>query len=218
MADKLDNTVTPILKYIEEGFFLKFRQVFGFDLFFTESANRKEVMSKDRKQRSYPYCFASIDTFAVNKETYSPKTLHRQGLVSRATSDRRETYKLSLIPTKITYSLSIYFDSRESLLNFSTTWIATSVLKDLNFSILYGTSDITININLADSLSVPKPDVGIAEAKEFELVTTLDVFGYTNQGLQKVQAATSVEIEGIAGDPSIDGHNGQKIFLFRSKQ
>jgi hypothetical protein len=212
---------SDISSYTEQGLASKFQMVFGFPLLYVDTANRKENLAKRRSEESYPFCFASIDSFSVNRASYNAKSLLRQGLKSQSTDDRVNNYTLNLIPMKTVYSLSLLFQSREEVTSFAKQWLRASIAKSLNFSLTYGVSDIDIHCSLAENLSMPKPEIGIAETREFELITQVEVDGYSNSELKKEQAATSLETEGVLkslGETQLEAlahRPDSQIFLFK---
>lgn len=217
------NLASDISSYIEQGLASKFEMIFDFPMLYVESANRKEVLSKRRAEESYPFCFASLDNFSINRQSYNAKALLRLGLKSQSTDDRVNTYSLNLTPVKTVYSLAILFQTRDEVKRFANNWLMASISKSLNFSITYGVGEIDIHCLLSENLSMPKPEIGIAETREFELLTQIEVDGYANRELRKEQAATSVDTEGVLKDlaqsqlDALSARPDSQVFLFKSR-
>jgi hypothetical protein len=218
----LKNNTDTLTSYIETGLSQKFKMIFGFPLLFVESPNRKEVAAKSRQEQQYPFGFASVSTIAVNRSSYNAKSLLRRGLKSQSNTDYTNTYSLNLIPTKTVYSVACLFQSRQEVQRFANQWLIASIAKSLNFSITYAVADIDIHCMLTDSLSMPKPDIGIADTREFELTAEIEVDGYANTDLKLEQAATSVEVEGVIKDlgqthlEALQLRPDSQVFLFKN--
>ncbi len=217
----LKNNTKTLSSYIEQGLSQKFRQIFGFPLLFVETPNRKEVADKRQQEQQYPFGFASLSTISVNRQSYNAKSLLRLGLKSQANDDYTNTYSLNLVPIKTVYSISCLFQSRQEVQDFANLWLISSIAKKLNFSITYAVADIDIHCMLTDTLSMPKPDIGIADVKEFELTAEIEVDGYANRDLKLEQAATSVEVEGVIKDlgqtqlEALSLRPDSQVFLFK---
>lgn len=221
----MDNKIKPIEDFVHHGLAQRFTTVFGTPLIFSVSTNKKQDAAKRfNGNPKYPLAFASVQSFEITENQYSQITLMRQGVKAQQSADRMLTYKLKPLPVTTTFLITLLCQDLQTATDFAKKWLMAAVRGDLKYSITYGTVDADIHVDLDRNVQIPsRPDNETTTVNELEVTATLRVNGYMSDGIEPVQAAISVDVDGVLLDkPDYDALKqgdrvGVEIFSFRKE-
>lgn len=221
----MDNKIKPIEDFIHQGLAQKFTSVFDAPLIFSVSNNKKQDAAKRfNGNPTYPLAFASVQSFEVTENQYSQPTLLRQGLKAQQSADRMLTYKLTALPVTTTFLITFLCQDLQTAINFAKKWLIAAVRGDMKYSITYGVVDADVHVDLDRNVQIPsRPDNEMTTVNEFEVTATLRVMGYMSEAIKPVQAAVTVDVDGVLVDREAyealkqGDREGVQIFTFRKE-
>lgn len=198
----IDNSISPVEDFIKQGLAERFKQTFGTPLTYTTSTNKKAIRAKQlQSQSGYPMAFATLKSFAIDETRYSFKTLFTRGVSSQANTDSRLTYKVKPLPAILVYEITFIDNDSQSLANIAKSWLFAVATGSLKFSIMYGTVDMSIAIDLDREINFTDKKNELTETDEYEATATLRVFGFISPNtIQTQQAIVEVQLENVVGD------------------
>lgn len=199
-----NNSRTSIENLIVAGLGQRYKQVFNIPLLVTNAVNKKQAfvaLQKNNTDLKLPFAVASYSEHSITEQgSYAASPLLRRGLHGSATNDNVQTYRLGLLPVTTSFQLTVLVASLEEANLFAKRWLMSAVEGSLKFTVKYGIADVDIHIDLDRSVAIPQKTDGVDSPSELEVTTNFRVNGYMSKELERVQAATEVEVSGIVVD------------------
>lgn len=221
-----DNSRTPIENLIVAGLGQRYQQTFNIPLLVTNAVNKKQAfvaLQKNHSALKLPFAFASYSEHSITEQGgYAASPLLRRGLHGSASNDNVQTYRLGLLPVTTSFQLTVLVASLEEANLFAKRWLMSAVEGSLKFTVKYGIADIDIHVELDRSVAIPPKTDGVDTPSEIEITTNFKINGYMSKQLERVQAATEVEVNGVVVDKGdmaaaiAEGGRGRtEIFRFK---
>lgn len=219
----MDNRIAPVEALINTGLAQRFHEVFGTVLHYSTSVDKKATLQKilGNEPPKYPIAFAAFKGLALDTTRYAPTAMLRRGVISAPSHDNVTASRLTSLPSITTFEITFLTDNIRHVTAFAKRWLFAGVEGSLKFTVSYGVVDIDIHIDLDQEVNIPEKPDGVTEVGEYEIVLGLRVHGFHSKGLDKVQAVTSIEVDGAVVSESDykaltqEGKDNVTVHLFK---
>ncbi len=177
--------IQPLEDFVLAGLSKRVSTVFGCKTLITTANDKTRALAKLQEGNAveYPYAFITVQSMAINRESYVNTSLSRVGVP--VVLSETQAFKARITPTnfniEIEYHTNQFKGSAQSVTGFVKRWLFACKCGYLKFNVNYGRLEARIGITMDDQVTIPSLESKVDQEAVYKITANLVVHGYTSE-------------------------------------